>query len=221
MHVQLPKPLHGWRAFAGEVGVVVLGVLLALGAQQVVESLHERETIEQVRSAVLAELGEDRARWEYLRVQDHCISTRLAALDLWAAKAPQGAAIRRYERPSLWSVHASAWDLAKSSPVVDGLPLKERLTISSAYDMMGRGERYLIDEDQDWKAINALTDAPLTEQRRAELTKAIASARYDVQRRQNNYGLLFERLDALGIHSDPKIAGALGSPRELCAPLDA
>jgi hypothetical protein len=34
MHVHLLEPLHGWRAFAGEVGVIVLGVLIALGAQQ-------------------------------------------------------------------------------------------------------------------------------------------------------------------------------------------
>jgi len=28
MQIQLPKPLHGWREFAGEVGVVLLGLLL-------------------------------------------------------------------------------------------------------------------------------------------------------------------------------------------------
>src|SRR6185312_14058686 len=42
MHVHLPKPLHGWREFVGEVGIIVLGVLIALGAGQVVESLHFR-----------------------------------------------------------------------------------------------------------------------------------------------------------------------------------
>lgn len=36
MHFHLPKPLHGWREFAGEVGIVVFGVLIALGAEQVV-----------------------------------------------------------------------------------------------------------------------------------------------------------------------------------------
>jgi hypothetical protein len=30
MHFHLPKPLHGWRAFAGEVGIIVVGVLIAL-----------------------------------------------------------------------------------------------------------------------------------------------------------------------------------------------
>lgn len=42
MHLHLPKPLHGWRAFAGEVGIIVLGVLIALGAEQLVETIHKR-----------------------------------------------------------------------------------------------------------------------------------------------------------------------------------
>ena len=34
MHFHLPKPLHGWRVFVGEVGIIVIGVLIALGTQQ-------------------------------------------------------------------------------------------------------------------------------------------------------------------------------------------
>jgi len=34
MQVHVPKPLHGWREFAGEVGILVLGVLIALGAER-------------------------------------------------------------------------------------------------------------------------------------------------------------------------------------------
>ena len=30
MHIHLPKPLHGWRVFVGEVAIIVLGVLIAL-----------------------------------------------------------------------------------------------------------------------------------------------------------------------------------------------
>jgi hypothetical protein len=45
MHIHLPKPLHGWREFLGEVGVIVIGVLVALGAEQVVENLHHRSQV--------------------------------------------------------------------------------------------------------------------------------------------------------------------------------
>ena len=30
MHIHLPKPLQGWREFLGEVGIIFIGVLLAL-----------------------------------------------------------------------------------------------------------------------------------------------------------------------------------------------
>jgi hypothetical protein len=33
MHFRLPKPLHGWREFVGEVGIIVIGVRIALGAE--------------------------------------------------------------------------------------------------------------------------------------------------------------------------------------------
>lgn len=45
MHVHLPKPLHGWRALIGEVGIIVVGVLIALGAEQLVESVRDREQV--------------------------------------------------------------------------------------------------------------------------------------------------------------------------------
>lgn len=35
MHFHMPKPMHGWREFLGEVGIIVFGVLIALSAEQV------------------------------------------------------------------------------------------------------------------------------------------------------------------------------------------
>src|SRR3954469_21289967 len=83
MHFHLPKPLHGWRAFVGEVGIIVVGVLIALGAEQVVESIHEREDIAQLRGALRGELADDRARWEDMRAQDRCTESRFTAIDHW------------------------------------------------------------------------------------------------------------------------------------------
>ena len=61
MHLHLPKPLHGWRAFVGEVGIIVLGVLIALGAEQVVESVHNRYLARQALEHIRAELAYDSA----------------------------------------------------------------------------------------------------------------------------------------------------------------
>jgi hypothetical protein len=59
MHVHLPKPLHGWREFAGEVGIIVLGVLIALGVEQIASALHDRASERQARRAVYAEIRQN------------------------------------------------------------------------------------------------------------------------------------------------------------------
>ena len=43
------KPMHGWRAFAGEVGIIVIGVLIALAAQQGVETWRRQQDVERAR----------------------------------------------------------------------------------------------------------------------------------------------------------------------------
>ena len=84
------RPLHGWRAFAGEVGIIVIGVLIALGAQQIVESIHDRREVDQLRSALRAELADDRARWEHMRASDSCTLQRLdASLDVEQKHQPE------------------------------------------------------------------------------------------------------------------------------------
>jgi hypothetical protein len=39
------EPLHHWRAFVGEIAVIVAGVIIALAAQQMVESAQDREQV--------------------------------------------------------------------------------------------------------------------------------------------------------------------------------
>src|SRR5206468_2789629 len=88
MHFHLPEPLHGWRAFVGEVGIIVIGVLIALAAEQVVQSIHERNEVEQLRSALRGALADDRARWERMRAGDFRTEQRLNALGKWLGSAP-------------------------------------------------------------------------------------------------------------------------------------
>ena len=38
MHFHLPKPPENWRDLLNEVGVIVIGILIALAREQVVES---------------------------------------------------------------------------------------------------------------------------------------------------------------------------------------
>lgn len=57
MHFHLPKPLHGWREFAGEVGIIVIGVLIALGAEQLVEDWRWHERLAAAQKTIDFELN--------------------------------------------------------------------------------------------------------------------------------------------------------------------
>ena len=61
MHFHLPKPLHGWREFAGEVGIIVIGVLIALSAEQVVETIHAHSQAAAAEQRIRQELADDSA----------------------------------------------------------------------------------------------------------------------------------------------------------------
>ena len=81
MHFHLPKPLHGWREFVGEVGIIVIGVLIALSAEQAVEAWHWHDKVSVVRRSLMGELGNDRARWELDVAQMRCALPYMDALD--------------------------------------------------------------------------------------------------------------------------------------------
>lgn len=64
MHIHLPKPLHGWREFLGEVGIIFIGVMLAIGAEQTIEALHHRSQVHDAIDKLHAESAENRSAFD-------------------------------------------------------------------------------------------------------------------------------------------------------------
>ena len=102
MHFHLPKPLHGWREFVGEVGIIVLGVVIALGFEQVAQSMHDRWTAAEARSAIRAEVRENLWWLERRRDYEPCIDRMLSQLDgiLTQARSGQATPATNECRPS-------------------------------------------------------------------------------------------------------------------------
>jgi hypothetical protein len=204
MHIHLPKPLHGWRDFVGEVGIIVLGVLIALGAEQLVQATHDHSEVAELRAAMRAELAVDRARYEQNAEEAHCMLARLDAIDAWAATAPPSARIANPERPFLWNTHAGAWDIAKTSPAAAQLPLRERLMYAGAYDAMSDMQRYLFEEQASWLELSQSLAAADQAQNRERIKREVEGARLHLMARQVNSGSVLARLDDLGIMPDPR-----------------
>jgi len=221
MHVHLPKPLHGWREFAGEVGIIVLGVLIALAAEQVVEKVHERSEIGELQQALRSELADSRARWEDMRAEDACELKRLDALEAWLAAAPATSRLPGAFGPMLWNMHSSAWDLARTSPAANSISLHERLIYASLYDAINNWRSYLDEERGNAVKLNALMATADQPEHRREAALRIDVARQYVRRRQRNYTYFFTRLDRLGIAPDASELTITHDPHALCQTLQA
>ena len=220
MGLQQLKPLRGWREFAGEVGIIVLGVLIALGAQQVVEGIQKRNDVAQLVAALRSELADDRSRWEHIRASDPCTLQRLDAIERWLATAPPRAKLDSPFRLFLWNMHSSAWDLAKTSPAAAAIPLEERLTYASLYGAIDNWRLFIDEENKNARALSSLLATADQPENRAQIPAAIFRARSFVRRRKFNYEYFFTRFDRLGIAPDERGLTVVANDRALCEPLE-
>jgi len=130
------SPPHGWNAVAWELGIVVIGVLIALGAQQVAEDINDRYLARQAEDHIRAELAYNSAFASERVATGDCIRSSivdvrqrlLASGDDWpglqgmplagAARMPASATLFAFA-PALSAPHriwpVSAWAAATNS----------------------------------------------------------------------------------------------------------
>lgn len=58
MHVHKPKPVEGMIAFASEIGVIVVGVLIALGAEQIVDEMRWEHKVKVAEAGIQSEFSQ-------------------------------------------------------------------------------------------------------------------------------------------------------------------
>lgn len=120
MHFHLPKPLHGWRVFIGEVGVVVLGVLIALAANAIVEAWQWRDKIGRAEAAMRLELAEDNGPQAYGRaIIGRCLDEQIKRILDGAGHVPTDQLrqwVRAYSPPfRTWD--SEAWKVVIASDI--------------------------------------------------------------------------------------------------------
>jgi hypothetical protein len=196
MRLTLPEPPHGWRDFAWEIGIVFVGVILALGGERLLQQLNWRQDARQASAAIKTELAEHRlAALERLAVQA-CLKGQMKALyeklskhkgGWWAGmpmmvrqQGQSGAA----QRVLAWAYRApeppwvdEAWQLARSTGALNHLPSTEVARYAQVYR---RSNRFLGVQDEENDAAARLSvlaiDGPVDAAARVELLGALAQA---------------------------------------------
>lgn len=81
MEVHRPRnPIHDTRDFLKEVAIIVLGVLIALAAEQTVEWMHWRYEVAEAHAAFRAEMEIADRQFAFRFAADSCVARRLDAL---------------------------------------------------------------------------------------------------------------------------------------------
>jgi hypothetical protein len=156
MEIHKPKPVHNWRELATEIGVIVLGILIALGLEQAVENWHIRDQTEVARKAVDTEVRFNLAKANREQDMRACMGRQLAALSdaIGANDQPE---VRRllatggFVGPFPWT-HA-AWQAAVDSGAADRFDPVLRRRYWLLYGTVNASDRA---QDQYWDAYNQL-----------------------------------------------------------------
>jgi hypothetical protein len=161
MHVHLPKPLHGWRAFVGEVGIIVLGVLIALGFEQLVSALQWRRETEAARRALLEDVADNLEEASGRQYQQPCIDRRLTELATVFRQHAAGQPIDisgQIARPLFYTASRATWQIAISSQALAHMPLAEKLQFSRAFSAFENMDQVLHREQEAWLRLGMLNE---------------------------------------------------------------
>lgn len=224
MHFHLPKPLHGWREFFGEVGIIVLGVLIALAAEQAVEAVHDRFVAAESRSDVRDEVAFDLGFWRGRLMESSCIASRLSQLSkiVEQGNVTKGTATW-IGRPPVFAPFTERWRAVTSTARTSLFPADEQGRLDAIYGLFGTlGEKSQVEQDA-WTTLDLVRhlNGPIDAPTRFALRRAIAQAeQINDDFHQAGYWA-FRHAKALGIATSPETmpkAGELARD-SICLPM--
>lgn len=205
MHVHLPKPLHGWRAFFGEVGIIVIGVLIALVAEQLVDEWRWDRKVAAVRKSLMSELRNDRARWEVDLGDANCAVRQLVSIDAWALQGakeqvPAHGAISG--TGNFFLMHSANWTLANSSQTLDHFSLDEQLAFATLYDGISHRQKDISDAIDLMQKVDTEIGLAADPQGRRELLEADGALRGKMDNLLSNESYMRRHFDVLNVRPD-------------------
>ena len=227
MHLHLPKPLHGWRQFAGEVGIIVLGVLIALGVEQIASAMHDRSSERQAHQAVYAEIKQNLSYMKARMATQGCVERRLDEIGALLASAGEGTLSPQPKwigQPAIWFNSDERWQAATGSGRASLFSPDEQSRLGGVYvatkQFVGAEER----EQDAWAQLRGLESwtGPLGPAGRVHFISALQAARLELWETGVGAKIAFQRAKALGVGDFTPRAMIEGYalPHAVCLPID-
>ena len=163
MHVHRPKPLHGFRDIAVEIGVIVVGVIIALALEQAVEWSHWRQKVEAGRREIHAEIAGDTAFYGFRTATEPCVVRRLNQLaEITEARAAgyRVAPVRLAGIHLGFLVNNDTWQAERADQTLTHLPRAELDYLSQFYATGEVMRGWVEKEEEAWATLRTLEGDP-------------------------------------------------------------
>ena len=222
MRFRLPRPLHGWHEFAYEIIIVVIGVMLALGGAQLLDTLRSRREVASFREALNHELGRDLGVYQSIIEGRACVTRRTRELERFLADARAGRRdrlARPIGRPFMQTFYFSAWD--NKGAVTDEIPFDQRIAYGEVYDEFRENEKVLLNERDAWRSL-AQFEQPVTFDAASQLRLRELLSRVEQYNEvtPGNYEYIVTLAKPLGIHPiRDQLVVHVPSDASFCQPL--
>ena len=210
LDVHKPKPVHSWREFASEIGVIIIGILIALSGEQAVEWLHWQTEVRESRDAIQAELAYDLGSRKVRDDEIGCINRRLDDLQRWHDSYKAGLTLIPtvpISGPSSRDLVFDAWNIAQAGQVAARMPLEERIKYAALYGNLRSFDEKQVADRQVWNALQAFDGAPtLDHGDLMKLQGIINSLRFQNESFGGNWSGISRRAAAVGVKIGPHVA---------------
>lgn len=166
MRLPLLEPPSGWRGFLADVAVVLIGVILALIAQEFAESMQWQRNVAGQRAALRAMAQDNLKVIAFRRFQEPCVQRRLGEIETIFRLHHDNQPIRlrvKIGLPYKWGSDRSAWNIALSDASLSHMPLDERRRFGNAVDVYDNAAALMNQEYAVWLRLQPLDHPELLE----------------------------------------------------------
>jgi len=175
------KPLHGWNAVAWELAIVTLGVVIALGAQQIVQAMGDRNTASETRGEITDELNSNLMGLALRQEAEPCVERRLnelrAIVTQWE-KTGSFATPKWVAQAPMILIELSRYDAAQSAGRLALLSGNEQYRMGAIVARLRKFNDWEIAERVPWGRLRALQfgAAALSKNDQSDIRNALQDA---------------------------------------------
>jgi hypothetical protein len=204
MDIHKPKPVHNWRELFKEIGIIVIGVVIALAAEQAVEAVRWMYQVDTGEAALKVAFIREADNMALRKTQSDCIAQRLDFLSEIVERASlsgQLPAIGAIGHPPYTPWTIGAWEALVANDTVSHLPRGKMLAYVQIAQrtavLSGMSDR----EDDQWTILDSMVGPGrrLSDVEAEQLRVTLAQAAESNRLMERTSGRLWELVKATGL----------------------